>query len=62
VKIKEGADPVGASDDFLYMIENGYIKPIDFVSAEDAMSVEAAVEVITGFRQSMEDSDMLEEM
>lgn len=59
LKFKKDAPEISMTDDFWYMVNRGgYIKPQDYLEAEDAKLVQDAIDLLRAFEQQGEDKEL----
>lgn len=63
MKLKANLEPIASSDFWYDLIYGGYIEPGRILESEtDETDVLDAIEILIKFKQTLEDSDLLEEM
>ena len=60
--MKDSATPQGSSNGFFYDLCEGYIKPGELLAdASQVLQVEMAVACLQGFRDSLEEAELINE-
>lgn len=63
LKFKTDAEPIGISEDFFYMLEGGgWIKPENYLEADDAKRVREAIDLIAQFQDEGFEGGFFEEV
>ena len=62
-KIKKDALKLNASDDFWYMLNNGYIQPDDILdNGAQIKELHDAIGIVSSFETALEEAELFEEM